>query len=157
MYRLFCTLKSKKSSLFLCTFKIKHYLCIAIEENKSEIRKIVLWCNGSTSVSGTACQGSSPCKTTKNKKLSCGVMVAHQFLALLVRGRVRAGQLKKTLFQASFYFLIIILYILLRGLTIKRQSYYTLLIHHHTATYFAILITFIYDENILIIMNFIHI
>ena len=90
--------KQKKSSFFLCSFKIKHYLCIAIEENKSEIRKIVLWCNGSTSVSGTACQGSSPCKTTKNIKLSCGVMVAHQFLALLVRVRVLAGQLKKRRF-----------------------------------------------------------
>ncbi len=63
-------IKSKKSSLFLCTFKIKHYLCIAIEENKSEIRKIVLWCNGSTSVSGTACQGSSPCRTTKKDAFS---------------------------------------------------------------------------------------
>ncbi len=35
--------------------------------------------------------------------LSCGVMVAHQFLALLVRVRVLAGQLKKDAFSSVFF------------------------------------------------------
>ena len=42
-------------------------------------------------------------------------MVAHQFLALLVRVRVLAGQLKKTLGKASFLLLNNLLYIFMRG------------------------------------------
>ena len=41
----------------------------------------------------------------QNILLSCGVMVAHQFLALLVRVRVLAGQQKKDAFQRLFLFI----------------------------------------------------
>ena len=43
------------------------YLCNALGR-KSWALRIVLWCNGSTAVFGSACLGSNPGKTTKQKR-----------------------------------------------------------------------------------------
>lgn len=43
--------------------------------------KFVRWCNGSTSDSGSACEGSNPSRTTKSK----GLANANPFLQLLIK------------------------------------------------------------------------
>ena len=63
--------------------------------------EIALWCNGSTQVSGTFSEGSSPSKATISFQfpLPCGVMVARRFLAPLVRVRVLPRQHQTVLNQ----------------------------------------------------------
>ncbi|MBO5272413.1 MAG: hypothetical protein J6B30_06325 [Muribaculaceae bacterium] len=54
----------KKVAKIFAQFENCAYLCNALGRKSWAIR-IVLWCNGSTAVFGSACLGSSPGKTTK--------------------------------------------------------------------------------------------
>lgn len=57
--------KSQKKSKLLAQNKKTSYLCIAIEKQSRLPPKIALWCNGSTSDSGSACESSNLSKATK--------------------------------------------------------------------------------------------
>ena len=82
---------------------------------------IVLWCNGSTSVSGPACQGSSPCKTTKHIiVLWCNGSTSVSGTACQGSSPCRTTQ--KDAFQRLFLFLTIIT----RQTITKQPRVYTL-------------------------------
>lgn len=59
----------KKFSKYIPTFGKNHkiyYLCTALGTYIGMLeQRIVLWCNGSTAVFGSACLGSNPGKTTQ--------------------------------------------------------------------------------------------
>ena len=47
-----------------CRYKNNIYLCTRKTKPPTKPQKIALWCNGSTSDSGSACEGSNPSKAT---------------------------------------------------------------------------------------------
>ncbi len=51
---------------YFCPSKNNCYLCTAVEPQAFSTM-IVLWCNGSTAVFGSACLGSNPGKTTQRR------------------------------------------------------------------------------------------
>lgn len=55
----------------ICIIKIKSLPLHSLKQSsKRAAIKIALWCNGSTSDSGSACEGSNPSKATQRKQLT---------------------------------------------------------------------------------------
>ena len=60
----------KKVAEKFAQFKNTLYLCTRQTTREHKNLEIALWCNGSTSDSGSACGGSNPSKATQRTELS---------------------------------------------------------------------------------------